>query len=138
MWSFPVNVCQFLFYHTCSTTSFSTLSEAEIKTVNSSSIQLFTYKYHLYLYYPALQDRYTHTYAPNRGTNTSFFFFFQTLPFCLNQYLEIFKSYCDYVIDVYNRHISFISLCNLLIFPSSRLLGCMQVPNSIDINPKFV
>ena len=49
MWSFPINVCQFLFYHTCSTTSFSTLSEAEIKTVNSSSIQLFTYKYHLYL-----------------------------------------------------------------------------------------
>lgn len=105
MWSFPVNVCQFLFYHTCSTTSFSTLSEAEIKTVDSSSIQLFTYKYHLYLYYPALQDRYTHTYAPNRGTNTSFFP--QTFPFCLNQYLEIFKSYCDYVIDVYNRHILF-------------------------------
>ena len=72
-WSFPINVCQFLFYHTCSTTSFSTLSEAEIKTVNSSSIQLFTYKYHLYFYYPTLEDRYTHTYAPNRGTDTSFF-----------------------------------------------------------------
>lgn len=81
----------------------------------------------------------THTHMLQTEVQTlPFFFFFQTLPFCLNQYLEIFKSYCDYVIDVYNRHISFISLCNLLIFPSSRLLGCMQVPNSIDINPKFV
>ena len=134
MWSFPINVCQFLFYHTCSTTSFSTLSEAEIKTVNSSSIQLFTYKYHLYFYYPTLEDRYTHTHMLQTEVQT--LHSFQTLPFCLNQYLEIFKSYFDYVIDVYNRHIPFFSLCNLLIFLGSRLLGCVQVPNNINL--KFV
>lgn len=46
---------------------------------------------------------------------------FQTLPFCLNQYLEIFKSYFDYVIDVYNRHIPFFFPVQSFDFPGFQI-----------------
>ena len=81
----------------------------------------------------------THTHMLQTEVQTLPFFLFSNTSLLLESIFRNFlKSYCDYVIDVYTRNISFISLWNLLIFQSSRLLGCVQVPNSIDINPKFV